>query len=141
VQTFTNTEAGYTLQAPTTWVQAPLPDQGGGAIHGMAYSGSEGAVEVYWGEAFGGACTTGTEQVNLATGEVTACHATKSDGTEEWSQIAYQNSGIDYSLRAYTSNDQQSSHDLILQVLSTVNFIPSDTALQSASGRALLTRM
>ena len=129
-QTFTNTEAGYSLQAPTTWVQATLPDQGGGAIHGVGYSGSEGAVEVYWGAAFGGACTTGTEQVNLATGEVTACHATKSDGTEEWSQIAYQNSGIDYSLRAYTSNDQQSSHDLILQVLSTVNFIPSDTALQ-----------
>ncbi|PWB52698.1 MAG: hypothetical protein C3F13_11190 [Anaerolineales bacterium] len=129
-QTFTNAEAGYTLQAPTAWVQAALPDQGNGSIHGMAYTGSEGGVEVYWGAAFGGACTTGTEMVKLAAGEVSACHATKSDGTEEWSQIAYQNSGIDYSLRAYTSNKQSTSHDLILQVLSTVNFIPTEASQQ-----------
>ncbi len=126
-QAFTNPEAGYSLQAPTNWSQAALPDQADGQLHGVAYTGPEGGVEVYWGAAFGGACTTGTEQVKLAAGEVSACHATKSDGTEEWSQIAYQNSGIDYSLRAYTSNKQATSHDLVLQVLSTVNFMPAQT--------------
>ena len=127
-QAFTNPEAGYSLQAPTNWSQAALPDQADGQLHGAAYTGPEGGVEVYWGAAFGGACTTGTEQVKLAAGEVSACHATKSDGTEEWSQIAYQNSGIDYSLRAYTSNKQATSHDLVLQVLATVAFMPPEAA-------------
>ncbi|NJD58798.1 MAG: DUF333 domain-containing protein [Anaerolineae bacterium] len=132
-QLFSNTDAGYSLQAPTNWSESTLPDQGGGLIHGIAYTGPEGGVEVYWGAAFGGACTTGTEQVKLAFGEVSGCHATKTDGTEEWSQISYQTNDTNYSLRAYTSDDKQSSHDLVLQVLSTVNFMPTSAA-QSISG-------
>ncbi len=46
-------------------------------LHGMAFSGPEGGVEVYWGTGFGGACTTGTEPVQLAQAEVAACHATQ----------------------------------------------------------------
>jgi Tol biopolymer transport system component/putative hemolysin len=130
-QTYTNAEAGYSIQVPTTWSQETLPDQGGGAIHGMAYTGDEGAVEVYWGLGFGGACPTGTEQVQLAEGEVSACHATKSDGTEDWSQIDHVVSADNsISVHAYTSNAQPSSHDVVLQVLSTLTFTsPTTTGL------------
>ena len=41
---------------PATWSQQTLPDQNDGAIHGMAFTGPEGGVEVYWGVGFGGAC-------------------------------------------------------------------------------------
>ena len=130
-QTYTNAEAGYSIQVPTTWSEQTLPDQANGTLHGMAYTGTEGGVEVYWGVGFGGACPTGTEPVQLAEGEVSACHATKSDGTEDWSQIDYQVSGGNsFSVHAYTSDAQSSSHDLVLQVLSTLTFTtPTTTGL------------
>jgi hypothetical protein len=114
---------GYTLKAPSTWGQAALPDQNNGAIHGVSYSGVEGGVEIYWGTGFGGACPGGTEPVQLAAGEVPACHTTNSDGTEEWNQIGYQVEGGNYfSVRAYTSNSQSTSHDLVIQSLATITF-------------------
>ncbi len=124
-QTFTNTEAGFSIMAPPTWSQQTLPNQSGGAIHGMAFTGPEGGVEVYWGVGFGGACMTGTVQVQLAAGGAPACHATNTDGAEMWSQIGYQVSGGNsFSVRAYTGlmKAQPSSHDLVLQVLSTLTF-------------------
>ena len=124
-QTYTNTEVGFSIQMPPTWSQQTLPDQNGGAIHGMAFTGPEGGVEVYWGVGFGGACPSGTEPVQLAQGELPACHVTNSDGTETWSQIGYEVSGGNsFSVRAYTSNAQPSSHDLVLQVLATLTFMP-----------------
>jgi hypothetical protein len=125
-QTYTDTVAGFSIQVPPTWSQQTLPDQADGAIHGMAFTGAEGGVEVYWGAAFCGACPTGTEPVQLAQGEVAACHETKSDGTEGWSQIGYVVTGGNYfSTNAYTSDSQQSSHDLVLQVLTTLTFMPA----------------
>ncbi len=116
---------------PTTWSEQTLPDQANGTLHGIAYTGTEGGVEVYWGVGFGGACPTGTEPVQLAESEVSACHATKSDGTEDWSQIDHQVSdGNSISVHAYTSDAQSSSHDLVLQVLSTLTFTtPTTTGL------------
>jgi putative hemolysin/phosphoserine phosphatase len=124
-QTYTNAEVGFSIEMPSTWSQQTLPDQNAGAIHGQAFTGPEGGVEVYWGVGFGGACPGGTEPVQLAQGELPACHATNSDGTETWSQIGYQVSGGNsFSVRAYTSDSQPSSHDLVLQVLSTLAFMP-----------------
>jgi putative hemolysin len=124
-QTYTNVEVGFSIQMPPTWSQQTLPDQNNGAVHGMAFTGPEGGVEVYWGVGFGGACPSGTEPVQLAQGELPACHTTNSDGTEVWSQIGYQVSGGNAcSVRAYTSNAEPSSHDLVLQVLATLAFMP-----------------
>ena len=107
-QTYTNAEAGFSLQMPPTWSGKTLPDQNTGAIHGQAFTGSEGGVEVYWGVGFGGACPSGTEPVQLAQGEVPACHATQADGTEVWSQIGYQVSGGNsFSVRAALATQQR----------------------------------
>jgi putative hemolysin len=128
-QTYTNSEVAFSIQTPPTWSQQILPDQNEGAIHGMSFTGPEGGVEVYWGVGFGGACPAGTEPVQLADGEVPACHSTQSDGTEVWSQIGYEVSGGNsFSVRAYTSDAQPSSHDLVLQVLSTLTFMPQAAA-------------
>jgi putative hemolysin len=135
-QTYTNPEAGFSLQIPPAWTEGTLPDQNNGAIHGLAFNGLEGGVEVYWGTGFGGACTTGTEPVQLAQTEATACHITNSDGTQEWSQIGYQvGGGNDFSVRTYTSDAQPSSHDLVLQVLSTLTFMPPEQP-QAGAGMA-----
>jgi hypothetical protein len=125
--TYVNAEAGFSIQVPPTWSQQTLPDQNSGAIHGEAFAGQEGSVEVYWGVGFGGACPTGRDPVELAEVVTTACHATSSDGTETWNQIDYVVSGGNaFSNRAYTSNAQPASHDLVLQVLSTLRFMPPE---------------
>lgn len=128
-QTITNQPAGFSLQIPLSWGELILPDQADGNIHGEAFTGSQGGVEVYWGTGFGGACPTGTVPVQLAQGEAAACYAQTSDGLEEWSQIGYQVSGgHSYSVRAFTSAADPASHDLVLQVLSTLAFtLPEPT--------------
>ena len=122
-QWYVSQEVGYALQAPPTWNEQTLPDQNEGAIHGMGYSGVEGGVEVYWGAGFGGACPGGTQPVTLAQGEAPACYARQDDGTDIWSQIGYVvDGGNSFSVKAYTSDAQPSSHDLLLQVLATLTF-------------------
>ena len=136
-QTYTDAEAGYSIQTPQNWESAARPDQNDGAIHGRSFIGPEGGVEVYWGTGFGGACPEGTEPVQLAQGEAQACHATQADGTEVWSQIGYQvEGGNAFSVRAYTTNAEPASHDLILQVLATLTFMPP---AQPQTGAALPT--
>ena len=62
--------------------------------------------------------------MQLAQGEVPACPTTSADGTETWSQIGYEVSGGNsFSVRAYTSDAQPSSHDLVLAVLATLTFM------------------
>lgn len=124
-QTYTNAEAGFSLQVPPGWNEKPLPDQSNGMIHGLAFSGSEEGVEVYWGVGFGGACPAGYTTVLLAQGEAQTCYTKRDDGTELWDQIAYQvEGGNSFSSRAYTSNAEPASHDLVLQVLATLTFMP-----------------
>jgi putative hemolysin len=124
-QLYTDAEAGFSIQMPSTWSSATLPDQNGGAIQGTAFTGPEGGVEVYWGVGFGGACPGGTEPVQLAQGELPACHTTTPGGAEVWSQIGYEVSGGNsFSVRAYTSDAQPASHELVLQVLATLTFMP-----------------
>ena len=129
-QAFTNTEAGYSLQVPPTWIQDNLPDQNDGGLHGMSYSGPEGGVEIYWGVGFGGACTTGTEPVMLAGGEVQACYSKQSDGSETWEQMGTEVSGGNsFSVRAYTRDTQPASHDTVLKALSTLAFTQPGAAV------------
>ena len=141
-QTFTNTEAGFSIMAPSAWSEQTLPDQNGGAIHGVAFTGPEGGVEVYWGVGFGGACPTGTEPVKLAQVEAQACHAASPDGTETWSQIGFEVSGGNsFSVRAYTGDAKQSSHELVLQVLATLTFmapVQVEPAATSAAAETLV---
>ncbi len=131
-QWFVSPEVGYALQVPPDWSGQPLPDSNSGNIHGVAYTGPEGGVEVYWGVGFGGGCPSGTEPLMLATGEVQACHTTNSDGTEQWNQIDVQvEGGNDFSSRAYTSTSGSSSQSVLLQVLSTLTFrVPAAASIQ-----------
>jgi hypothetical protein len=122
---YTDAEAGFSIEVPPIWSRRALPEQSGGAIHGMIFTGAEGGVEVYWGVGFGGACPTGTQPVQLAQGQVPACHVVNTDGTETWSQIGYEaDGGNAFSVRAYTADAQPASHDLVLQVLATLTFMP-----------------
>jgi Tol biopolymer transport system component len=134
-QLYTDAAVGFSIRTPADWTHESLPDQNNGAIHGMAFTGPEGGVEVYWGVGFGGACPGGTVPVRLAQAEVPACHATNADGTEVWSQIGYQVSGGNsFSVRAYTSNSQPASHDLVLEALATLTFMaPAQPQAEAAT--------
>ena len=134
-QWFVDQAVGYAIEVPPNWTQQTLPDQNDGNIHGESYTGTEGGVEVYWGIGFGGACPTGTDPVMLATGEAQSCHIKKNDGTQEWNQIGYEVEGGNFfSVRAYTSNPQPSSQDLVLHVLSTLTFqVPTTGTIEPLS--------
>jgi len=109
-QTFTNVEAGFSLQAPSTWSQQTLPDQNAGAIHGMASP----ARKAMWKSIGGWASARlpdGDVQSNWR-GRDVACHATNTDGTQTWSQIGYQVSAQRLLGARLHSNAEPSSHDM-----------------------------
>lgn len=123
MESYINYEAGFGIKFPGPWDHQSPFDSPDSPQNQEIFSGSEGGVEVYWGVGLGGACTTGTVQVELAEGKTTACYVKKGDGTEEWSQISHEEiGGNSFSIRAYTNDAQSSSHDLVLQVLSTLTF-------------------
>ncbi len=122
-QTYTN-PAGFSIQYPNTWTLQHLPDQNDGAIHADKIQGTEGYVEMQWGVGFGGACVQGYTTVNVAQGTLPTCYTKNADGTESWAQINKElTPGVTgFSGFAGTSNAEPASHDLVLQVLSTLSF-------------------
>ena len=122
-QTYSNAEAGFSIQYPSTWKFEVLPDQNSGALHGVSLSGAEGGVELYWGVGLGGGCSAeGIQTIKVAQGELPDCYGKNADGTEHWENISKELSGTSFSARAYTSDSASSSHDLVLQVISTLSF-------------------
>ena len=77
---------------------------------------------------FGGACPSGYTTVKVAQGDIQACYQKNADGTESWTQMSHPLPNAGFSGRALTSNAQPASHDLILQILSTLTFAPVPAA-------------
>lgn len=122
-QTYTNTEAGFSIQYPATWKFETLPDQNSGGLHGVSLNGAEGGVELYWGIGLGGGCTPeGIQAIKVAEGELTTCYVKNADGTEHWENISKNLPNVSFSARAYTTDTASSSHDLLLKVISTLSF-------------------
>ena len=122
-QTYSN-PAGFSIQYPGTWTQQQLPDQYEGKMHTVSLQGTEGHVDLQWGAGFGGACPQGYTTVKVAQGELPACYTKNADGTETWTQINKELTPgtTGFSGNAATNNAEQASHDLVLQVLSTLSF-------------------
>jgi hypothetical protein len=122
-QTYSNTEAGFSIRYPSTWKFEDLPDQNGGALHGVSLKGAEGGVELYWGTGLGGGCTPeGIQKIKVAQGELPSCYGENADGTKHWENISKKLSNTSFSARAYTTDATASSDELVLQVISTISF-------------------
>ena len=121
-QTYTN-PAGFSIQYPGTWTQQQLPDQYDGTLHTVSLQGTEGHVDLQWGAGFGGACPQGYTTIKVAQGELPTCYTKNADGTETWTQINKElSSTTGFSGMAGTNNADPASHDLVLQVVSTLSF-------------------
>jgi hypothetical protein len=115
---------GFSIAYPPTWTGQQLPAQGDDTLFTSALQGTEGEVELQWGIGFGGACPEGYTTVQVAQGELPTCYTKNADGTESWTQINKELTLTGFSANARTNNADAASHDLVLQVLSTLTFPP-----------------
>ena len=99
--------------------------------------GPEGEVDLHWGVGFGGACPQGYTTVKVAEGELPACYVKNADGTEAWTQINKELDSTSFSAEARTSNADPASHDLILEVLSTLSFSSTQQSTTELTARML----
>ncbi len=129
--TYTN-PVGFTIRYPYTWSEEELPQQAGDTYQTAVVQGAEGEVDLHWGVGFGGACPQGYTTVTVAEGELPACYVKNPDGTEAWTQINKELSTTSFSAEARTLNSDPASHDLVLEVLSTLSFASSGTTLEGA---------
>ena len=120
-QTYSN-PAGFSIRYPAAWSKEEVPQKAGDTFQTVSLKGTEGGVDLHWGVGFGGACPQGYTTVKVADGELPACYTKNADGTELWAQIGKQLATTSFSADARTNNAQQASHDLVLQVLSTLSF-------------------
>ncbi len=141
-QTYTN-PVGFSIRYPATWSEEELSQQPGETFQTVVVQGSEGEVNLHWGVGFGGACPQGYTTVQVAEGELSACYARNADGTELWTQINKQLEATSFSAEARTNNADPASHDLVLEVLSTLSFPPGETsqALSAPTTAPLTARM
>jgi hypothetical protein len=115
---------GFSIAYPPAWTAQQLPAQADNTLFTSALQGTEGEVELQWGMGFGGACPEGYTTVQVAQGELSTCYAKNADGTESWTQINKELTLTGFSANARTNNAEPVSHDLVLQVLSTLSFPP-----------------
>jgi hypothetical protein len=123
-QTYSN-PAGFSIRYPATWSKEEVPQQTGETIQTVSLKGPEGGVDLHWGVGFGGACPQGYTTVKVAEGELSTCYTKNADGTELWTQINKELASAGFSAEAHTNNAEQASHDLVLEVLSTLSFPPA----------------
>ena len=120
-QTYSN-PLGFSIRYPATWSEEEVAQQAGETFQTVSLKGAEGGVNLRWGVGFGGACPQGYTTVKVAEGELSACYTKNADGTELWAQIGKQLETTSFSADARTNNADPASHDLVLQVLSTLSF-------------------
>ena len=121
-QTYTNAEAGFSIQYPANWQQQDLPDENDGQQHHITVQGPEGGVELIWGVGLGGACPEGYQQLAVAQGTWPACHTQREDGTELWSLAPPPIGDTNFGGVVYTNDTTPESREVVLQVLSTLTF-------------------
>lgn len=71
---------------------------------------------------FGGACPDGYQPIQVAQGELNTCYVQNADGTENWEQIYTQLGDVTFGGRAFTSNADPASREVILATLTTLAF-------------------
>jgi hypothetical protein len=121
-KTYTNADAGFSIQYPSNWEEQDLPDEVAGTRHHIVVKGPEGAVELLWGQGFGGACPEGYQPIPVANGTLPACHTQSGDGTERWSLTGDPLPNDSFGGEVYTNDATAESRALVLQVLSTLSF-------------------
>jgi putative hemolysin len=126
-QVYTNRE-GFAISYPPSWTAQREPDANDGALRTQALRGPEGEVYLSWGTGFGGACPSGYSDVQVAEGTVQACYTKNADGRESWTQMNRELPATSFSARALTQDGQAASHDLVLQILSTLTFAGAEAA-------------
>lgn len=120
--TYTNAEAGFSIQYPADWQQQDLPDENDGQRHHIALQGPEGGIELIWGVGLGGACPEGYQPLAVAQGTWPACRTQREDGTEMWSLAPPPVGDTSFGGFVYTNDTTAESRDVVLQVLSTLSF-------------------
>ncbi len=120
-KTYTNAEAGFSIQYPANWQEQDLPDENDGQLHHIALQGPEGGVELVWGVGLGGACPAGYQPIAVAKGTVPACHTQRDDGTELWSLAGQPIGDINFGGFAHTNDTTAKSREVVLQSLATLS--------------------
>lgn len=119
--TYSNVEAGFSIQYPADWQQQDLPDENDGQMHHITVQGPEGGIELIWGTGLGGACPAGYEQVAVAQGTWPACHSQREDGTEMWSLAPPPIGDTQFGGFVYTNDTTVESREAVLAVLATLS--------------------
>lgn len=121
-KTYTNADAGFSIQYPADWQQEDLPDENDGQMHRIALKGPEGGIELAWGVGLGGACPEGYQPIAVAKGTWPACHNQREDGTDLWSLAPQPIADTNFGGFVYTNDTTAESREVVLQVLSTLSF-------------------
>ena len=119
--TYSNAEAGFSIQYPADWQQQDLPDENDGQMHHMTVQGPEGGIELIWGIGLGGACPAGYEQLAVAQGTWPACHSQREDGTDMWSLAPPPMGDTQLGGFVYTNDTTAESREAVLAVLATLS--------------------
>ena len=120
-KTYTNAEAGFSIQYPADWQAEDLPDENAGQMHRMALNGPEGGIELVWGVGLGGACPEGYQPIAVAQGTWPACHTQRENGTDLWSLAPPTIGDTNFGGFVYTNDTTAKSREVVLQVLSTLS--------------------
>lgn len=131
-KTYTNAEAKISIETPSEWkITEETPNV---EYKGILLQGKEGQVGIRWGAGFGGACPQGYESLKLYSQTVDACRNIANDGTERWSLSIGKVNNIDYSGNATANEPYASTREVILKILSTLQFLDKNSYSQECGG-------
>ncbi len=118
-QTYTNTEAGFSVRYPPNWSLTPSPPSTPEPM--MNVDVLEGHIELQWGSGFGGACYA-YSALHLAQGQIPACFYVAPDGTYQWSLTSVKLPTVGVAGFASTKDAEPASADVVLAILATLTF-------------------
>jgi hypothetical protein len=135
-QTYTNTEAGFSIRYPPNWSLTPSPPSTPEPMMNVdVLEGPEGRIELQWGSGFGGACAA-YSALHLAQGQIPACYYVAPDGTQTWSLTAVKLPTVGVAGFAATKDAEPASADVVLAILATLTFEAPENLGTAASTAA-----
>ena len=126
--TYTNDQAHFSFHYPSQWKIESIAQGVGQPYRQQIVSGSEGRIEVTWGNGLGGACGENghekeLEKILIGSKEMDVCHTTDNSGVESWRLISWQATAeTGATVDVYANAPSAENSPVMRQILSTFTF-------------------
>lgn len=121
---YVNKQAKFSIQYPNSW-NFEIKELEETNVKGIRLKGNKGYIDLYWGEEYEkGGCTQSFSELHITDETIPVCNFKQKDNSEIWNEITKDRGEFVFWANAYAASPSAQTRNAILEVFSTLKFLP-----------------